>query len=235
MGLKHLTACLAILTMNLTAARAADAPPTVTAPLADLSAEASRSAPNDQLRALVYAEASDANAADVARRVNGLIAQALATARGYPAVKVKSAGNSTTPVYGKSGRAIDAWRMRSSLSLESGDTAALSELLGKLQQSLAVASLNAAPSPETWRKVEDEVIGDALSAFQNRARLVAGGLGRGWRIRQISVNTSGGRPQPVMPYARAAMAIAEAAPAPVEAGDTPITVTVTGQIELLDR
>lgn len=234
MGFKSLAAVLAVLSLHHAAGQAAELPaPTV--PQADLSAEASRSAPNDQLRALVYAEASDASPADVARRVNGLIAQALATARAYPTVKVKSAGNSTTPVYGKTSRTIEAWRMRASLALESTDTPALSELLGKLQQSLAVASLNAAPSPDTWRKVEDEVIGDAIGAFQNRARLVAASLGRGWRIKQIAVNTSGGRPQPVMPYARAAMVMADAAPAPVEAGDTPITVTVTGQIELLER
>jgi predicted secreted protein len=34
-------------------------------------------------------------------------------------------------------------------------------------------------------------------------------------------------------YARAAMA-ADAAPAPIEAGDSPVTVNVTGEIELFE-
>jgi predicted secreted protein len=182
-------------------------------PPLDISVESSRSAPNDLFRAQVYAEATDANPGEVARKVNTIVTQAIQTARSVPAVKVRSAGNSTYPVYGKTGRSIEAWRMRSTLALESSDAAALSELLGKLQQSMAVAGLSAAPSPDTWKKIEDEAIADALGAFEARARLVAGSLKKKWKIKHLSINTGGMQPKQAMPYMRAAAMMAEAAPA----------------------
>ncbi|WP_374243263.1 SIMPL domain-containing protein [Zoogloea sp.] len=215
------------------AANAADAPPL---PTADIAVESSRSAPNDQFRAQVFAEATDSSPAELARKVNATVAHALQLARAYPAVKVQTAGNSTYPIYAKTGRSIEAWRMRSTLALESKDASQLSELVGKLQQSMAIGGLSAAPSPETWKKIEDEAIADALAAFEARARLVAGSLHKKWRIKHVSVNTGGYQPrQPAAPMVRSAMAMAEAAPpAPIEGGDSPVAVSVNGQIELLE-
>ena len=203
-------------------------------PTAEISVESSRSAPNDQFRAQVYYEASDANPAELARKVNAVVAQAVQAGRAYPAVKVRTAGSNTYPVYGKNSRSIESWRMRSTLALESRDAAPLSELIGKLQQTMAVAGLSAAPSPETWKKVEDEAIADALAAFEARARLVAGSLHKKWKIKRVAVNTGNAQPpRPVVGYARAAM-VADAAPAPIEAGDSLVTVNVSGEIELLE-
>jgi len=205
-----------------------------TLPTADIAVESSRSAPNDQFRALVYFEASDINPGDLARKVNNTIGQALQTAKAYPAVKVRTAGNSTSPIYGKNSRSIETWRMRSTLALESRDAAPMSELIGKLQQTMVIGGINAAPSPETWKKIEDETIADALAAFEARAKLVAGSLNKKWKIKHVSVNTGGFQPKPVAPYARAAMMSADAAPAPIEAGDSPVSVSVNGQIELME-
>ncbi len=226
---------LTSLVLALTAVSASAAEPPGP-PTADISVEASRSTPNDLFRAEVYAEATDASPGELARRVNLTVTQAIQIARAYPAVKVRSAGSATYPVYGKSGRTIDAWRMRSSLALESSDSAVLSELLGKLQQNMAVTGLNASPAPATLKKSTDEAIVEALGAFEARARLVAGTLGKKWKIRQISVHTGGIQPKPMIAYARTApmMSADGGAPAPIEAGDSPVTVNVSGQIELLE-
>ncbi|MCH2219782.1 MAG: SIMPL domain-containing protein, partial [Dechloromonas sp.] len=101
--------------------------------LIDLSAEASRPALNDMVRASVFSEASGSNPAELARRVNGDIAEALKVIRERKGVSVKSGSQSTYPVYTQS-RKIDGWRMRSELLIESKDFAAVSELLGRLQQ-----------------------------------------------------------------------------------------------------
>ena len=203
-------------------------------PTADISVESNRSAPNDQFRAQVYFEATDSSPGELARKVNATIAQALQSARSYPAVKLRTAGNNTFPVYGKTGRSIESWRMRSTLALESKEAAPLSELLGKLQQTMAVGGLTAVPSPETWKKVEDETIADALAAFEARAKLVADSLHKKWKIKHVSVNSGSFQPKAVMPFARAAMAVADAAPTPIEAGDSPVSVSVSGQIELIE-
>lgn len=202
--------------------------------LIDLAAEAGRPAANDMVRASVYSEASGSNPADLARQVNGNIGEALKLIREKKGVTVKSGNQSTYPIYTQS-RKIDGWRMRSELLIESKDFGAVSELLGRLQQMrLAVGDIAQMPSPETRRQVEDEAMREAIRAFQNRAAVVAEQLGKGWKIKQMHINQGGGSPVPIMRGARAAMLAADAAPAPIEAGESTITTHVTGQIELED-
>ncbi len=205
------------------------APPTV-----ELAAEASGPAANDLAVAVMYAERSGASAAAVAREVNRDIAAALELARAQGAVKVQSGNVSTWPAYGKDGQGrITAWRMRSELRLESTDTAAMSELVGKLQESLSLAQLSMEPAPETRRKAVSDVTVDALRAFEARAKLIADTLGRRYRIAHLSVGEHGLQPPP-MPRMRAAAMAAEAAPAPLEGGESRVSVQVGGRIELLD-
>lgn len=225
-------ATLATLTaLQSAAAVAADtpAPPTV-----ELSAEAGGAAANDLAVAVLYAERSGTSAAAVAREVNRDIAAALELARAQGAVKVQSGNVSTWPVYGKDGQGrITAWRMRSELRLESTDTAAMSELVGKLQETLALAHLTMEPAPETRRKAVADVTVDALRAFETRAQLIADTLGRRYRIAHLAVGDHGLQPPP-MPRMRAAVMAAEAAPAPLEGGESRVSVHVSGRIELLD-
>ena len=198
----------------------------------DLSADASRPAANDLARATVFAEASGATPGELANRIKGLIGEGLKTAKGYASIKTQSGGTNTYPVYAKGGK-IESWRMRSELTLESGDTVALSELLGKLQVSLGVSNLVMLPAAETRKKAENEALLDAVSAFKSRAKLLADALGKPYRIKQLSVS-SGGR-SPVMPMMRASAAYAaDAAPMPMEGGDTQVSANVSGQIELLE-
>ncbi|HOL64780.1 MAG TPA: SIMPL domain-containing protein [Accumulibacter sp.] len=213
-------------------AGAAPTAPASTATTIDLSAEASRSASNDLARATVFAEASGATPGELARRVNGLIADGLKTAKSYPNVKTRSGATHTYPGYGKNGK-IDTWRMRSDLLLESSDSAALSELLGKLQSSLAVANLVMVPAPATLKKAENEAIVDAIAAFKARATVIADALGKAYRIKQLSINSSG-RPMEMSMLKVRGMLAAEATPMPIEAGESQISANISGQIELLD-
>ncbi|MDS4013378.1 MAG: cyclic nucleotide-binding protein, partial [Candidatus Accumulibacter sp.] len=64
----------------------------------ELSAEASATAANDLARATVFAEASGNAPGELARRVNGLLADALKTARAYPSVRTQSGMTHTYPV-----------------------------------------------------------------------------------------------------------------------------------------
>lgn len=206
-------------------------------PFIELSAEASAEAPNDQASAQAYVEMSGPAPAELATQVNRAIAAALETARAFPSVRVRSAGAQTGPIYG-SGRSnssraqIEGWRMRSTLQLESEDLPALSTLLGKLQASMAVAEVTLAPSPASRRAAEDAALVEALKNFEARAALATRTLGRKYRIRQLHVGTSGYRPP--VPMMRAAMASAESAPAPLQAGESSITVQVNGSVELID-
>lgn len=198
--------------------------------LIDLAAEARRTAANDLAAATVFAEASDNNPGELAKKVNGQIASALRMAKPYTAIKTRSGNTYTRPNYGKNGR-IDGWNMRSELDLETRDIAALSELLGKMQTTLGVGQIALAPAPETRQTAEDGATLDAIAAFRAKAKVIADALGKPYRIRQMSIQ--GASRPPIMPLRRSAMMSAIAEPAPIEAGESSIGVTVSGQIELI--
>lgn len=202
--------------------------------LVDLSADANRPAANDMVRASVYSEANGSNPAELAKRINADMTEALKVIRSKAGISVKSGHQSTYPVYGQT-RKIDGWRMRSELIIESRDLGAVSELLGNLQQMrLAVGDVSQMPAPETRRQAEDDATREAIRAFQSRAAVVAEQLGKTWRIKQLNIQQGGSAPMPMMRAARGVAMLAEAAPAPLEAGESLITTTVSGQIELAD-
>jgi predicted secreted protein len=199
----------------------------------ELSAEASQSAPNDLATAVLYAERNGPNPAAVAREVNRDIAAALEIARARADIKVQSGNTSTWPVYAQDGKGrITAWRMRSEIQLESRNLAAMSELVGELQSSLALGHIAMQPAPETRRKAVDEATVGALRAFEQRAALIAGALGKKHRIAHLAIGDSGF--QPPMPRMRAAAMAAEVASAPLEGGESQVSVHVSGRIELAD-
>ncbi|MCB1959349.1 MAG: SIMPL domain-containing protein [Rhodocyclaceae bacterium] len=202
-------------------------------PTVELSAEGHALAANDLATAEAYVEHTGAEPAAVARQVNATIATALKTAESHPSVRVKTAGTSTWPVYASNSRTISAWRMRSSLRLESRDLAALSTLAGELQQTLAIANLHLQPAPESLSKASDMATVEAIDAFGQRARLVAGTLGKQYRIKHLSISAQG-RPAPLYRARAMASDMAAAAPAPIEAGDSSVVIQVHGSIELID-
>jgi predicted secreted protein len=227
---RHLIASLWMLAALPAAAAEPPAKPAGT--LVDFRVDTQKSVANDLGRATAYVETSGADPAEVARKVKAAIAEGLATAKAQPGIVVKSGATHTYPVYGKGGRNIENWRMRSELLLESRDAAALSTAVGKLQGTLAVGSIHFAPAPETRRATEEAATLEAIDAFRTKAERIAGALQKPYRIRQMSV--SGGHGQPPQPLYRAAAMAAEAAPMPVEAGESTVTVNVAGQIELTD-
>ena len=114
-------ACLVLLTGALLCTTAG------AATTVDLTAEASRPAANDMVRATVFAEASGNNPAELARRVNQEIAEGLKIIKAKPGVTVKSGRQSTFPLYGQNQK-IDSWRLPSRLILESRDVASVSAM-----------------------------------------------------------------------------------------------------------
>jgi predicted secreted protein len=213
------------------AARADEHPPPMHR--VDFSVQSSREVANDWVRASVGVTDEDENAAKLAERVNQAMTWALAQARAASGVTAKSGGYSTYPVDDPKRGERRFWRASQDLWLESADPAALSTLLGELQSRLQLRSIDFTVSPAQRRKVEDELIDEALAAFLARAERVRQRLSaRGYEIVQISIGTSGGSPP--MPFMRAEMAMDSAkmtAPA-LEGGTSEIVSSVNGSIEL---
>jgi hypothetical protein len=59
-------------------------------------------------------------------------------------------------------------------------------------------------------------------------------FGKPYRIRHLAINSSG-RPPPLPMHARGIAGCGRAAPMPIEAGETLVTASVSGQIELAGR
>src|SRR4051812_30813368 len=113
----------------------------------NLQAEASREVENDQLVAVLAAEAQGPNPAELAEVVNRKMAEALKTARAVPAIKLRSGNYQTSSRPGKDGR-VESWQASQEVRLESADFAAAAKLIGQLQQSLNVRSMALRLAPQ---------------------------------------------------------------------------------------
>jgi predicted secreted protein len=198
----------------------------------DLNASASMDVENDLLIAFVFAEVEANDQADAADEVNAAIAWAAERARNVSGIEVQTTNYNTRPVYAN-GRRIVGWVARQSLRLESTDAETLSELLGELQQRVAIQSIDYDLSNAARDAAEESLIAEALAQFNRRAGLIAGELGRdGFRIVRLSIGNNG--PIFVTGARARAVSFAEAAVAPpeIEAGTQTLSVSVSGTIEL---
>ncbi|MBS0598022.1 MAG: SIMPL domain-containing protein [Proteobacteria bacterium] len=198
--------------------------------LVSLSAQAEREVANDTLTAVLAADAEGADPAALADTVNRTMREALKVAQGFRAVKARSLNYQTLPVYDKA--RIVRWRVRQELRLESQDFAQATELIGKLQASLQVASLAVGLSNEARKQAENGLIADALGAFHERAAIVRDAQkAKGYRVKELQVGTGGVQPR-YFAAPRAAMASASGAPPAVEPGASVLQVNVSGTIQL---
>jgi predicted secreted protein len=191
-----------------------------------LQAEASREVENDQLVAVLAAEAHGANPAELAETVNRSMAEALKTARAVPAIRLRTGNYQTFPRY--KGQRIDGWTAAQELRLESADFTAAARLIGQLQQSLVVRSMTVRLSPEARRAAEDALMSEAIAAFHARADLARKAMKAGsYRVRNIAIGTSGARMAEL-----SARAMVSQSPVAVEGGVSQVTVTISGSIQL---
>lgn len=198
--------------------------------LVTLSAQAEREVPNDLLTAVLAVDQEGADPAQLADGVNRAMQRALAIAQGYRGVRARSGNYQSYPVQDK-GRIV-RWRVRQELRLESSDFAATSELIGKLQASLAVTGMHLSVSADARRQAENALISEALAAFDDRARAARDAMkSKGYRVKELQIS-GGDQPRPVIAMGARAMASESVAAPALEPGTTRITMTVTGTIQL---
>ena len=231
MSIRTLAAVAAGLSLSAGAAFADNQPPTM--PVVTLTASATASVPNDRMYAWLRAEVDNVDPARAATDVNARIGKALARARGIKGVDAETSGYSSYQITEKGQPA--RWRITQSVALEGTDFAAMAALVSKLQgeDQLVLSGMNFAVSPEARRKAEDALTQQALKAWHVRAQNAANGFGiSGWRPGRVTIQTGDFiRPQPILMRAAAA-GVASAPPVSVEAGNSDVTVSVTGEAVL---
>ncbi len=195
-----------------------------------LSASAQQQINNDTLIVTLYAQEEGSDISSLADSVNQKIRRAVETVKPHADIKLQTSTYSTSPVYHKN--KINRWRVRQTIRLESRNMTRLSELLGVLQQQLALQNMQFTVSPELKSRTDDALISKALAAFDTRARAVVKQLGRkAYKIVDLNIATTGGA-RPYAMVARDAMMTAKVAAPAVEAGEQTLQVSVSGQIEL---
>ena len=227
MMLRVLVACVVIAAPGL--ARAADA----AAPVVNVSASATASVANDRVYAWLRAEADNADPAKAAADVNARMAKALARAKAVAGVEAATSGYSSYQVTEKS--QPTRWRVAQTLTLDGADFAAMATLVSKLQadDALVLSGMNFAVSTDARRRAEDALTQQAIKGWQARAQNAANGFGyQAWRAGKVAIQTGDfARPTPM--YRQSSMALAASAPpVAIEAGNTDVTVTVTGEAVL---
>ena len=210
----------------VTTDRVPSRPPTVT-----LSASATASVPNDRMYASLRAEADSADPAAAANAVNMRMAKALARARSTAGVEASTSGYSSFQITDKT--QSTRWRVAQTLKLEGSEFAALSALVSQLQAEggLVVDGTQFSVSEASRRKAEETLTQQAIKAWQARAAEAARGFGfDGWRVGNVSIQAGDAfRPQPMM---RTMSFDTKAAPVAMEAGNSDVTVTVSGDAVL---
>ena len=196
----------------------------------NLQAQAEQEIPNDQMIVLLATEHDGSDTADLAAKVNSDMQWALDSIKKYSAVESQTKNYQTYPTYSK--QIVIGWRASQHIEIKSEDIAALTELVGKLQEKLKVKQMSFSPTTETRVRIENELIEEAMQAFLARVEIVKKNMpDKNYRIIELNINTGGYRP-PVVHAQRAMMKSMEMASAPaVEAGTSKVTVTVSGRVQ----
>ncbi|WP_028450869.1 SIMPL domain-containing protein [Chitinibacter tainanensis] len=209
----------------------------------NLEASASQQVSNDLAHAVLFVELSDNDPSKLADKINQTILAAQKTLKQYPSVQSAGTGYSSYPLYNSKNQP-QGWRSRGELRINSKDFTALSQLIAALQKpqstgiALQLADIRYEVSEQSRKQVEDQLIGEGLKAFRERASLIQRGMsGSGWKAINLNVQTQTNSPPP-RPMYRMAPAMMEAAaapaPAPVDAGESRLFVTVNGSIQIGD-
>lgn len=195
-----------------------------------IDAQVEREVENDQLEVSMLVEAQGNRPDEIAASINETMQWALKLAGAHKDIEVSTRSYQTYPVYNET--FITGWRASQELYLRSTDITELTELVGELQQKLQVSQMNFSPTKQTRTKVENELIGEAMNAFRQRAAIIKGHMDNmDYRIVNLQINA--GQSGPIM-YREQMMAMSkmadQVAPA-VEAGTSKVIVTITGSIQ----
>ena len=196
-----------------------------------LQAQQLEAVSNDTMHVTLNTFGEAREPASLATRINEDMEWALGIARRQQGITSRTGGYQTYPVY--KDNVLKGWRGEQSLELEGKDIRAMSRLVGELQGKLQVKSMSFSVSEAKRTGVENRLISRALDAFKARAAIVVDNLhASGFRIVEMTISTSSQRPPAPYPVARMATTMQAESRVAVEAGESDVSVMVSGTIEL---
>lgn len=201
--------------------------------LLQLGESAERLVTQDRLRAHLRIELGGNDPRALQGQVNQKMAAALDRAKAVAAVKAETQGYY---VYeDKTLKRGQRWWGSQSLGLTSSDSGALLALVGQLQEDgLLVSGLGYELAPETRRKVERELVPEAIRRIKEAADTVARSLDLP-KAEIVKIRLGDAPPQLVRGFGAPVMAMADRAGAPppvAEPGETTVSVRIEAEVSL---
>lgn len=204
--------------------------------LINFSANATQKVENDEINATMSKTIQHKSSTEVAKRITETLNQATTIAKKYPSVKVSTGSQSTYPEYDKNQK-ISGWTGTASLYLQSSDTLAVSQLIADLQSFMQLNGLDFSVSEAKQKAITQSLMIDASKAFQQQAQaLLPAWNATGYQLVSLDFNQGGGyNNYSSRKYAMAMPQVVDASVASqnFEVGETSITVTANGVIQLV--
>ena len=232
----RLRSVVAVSAVALSATAAFAAEPVAPAGVVALTATASIEVTRDLMAVTLSATREGIDASAVQSALKQALDAALAEARGVARagqIDVRTGNFSMNPRYSNKGQ-MNGWQGTAELVIEGRDLPGIGQLAGRIQ-SMTIARVAQGLSREQREKAEGGVTAQAISRYRAQAAEVTKQFGyASYAVREVSVNSNeqGGNPEPMMMRAKVFSAAADA-PLPVEAGQTSVSVTVSGTVQML--
>lgn len=229
----HMAVAGSLLALSATATLAAEPP--VPSGVVALTASASVEVTRDLMAVTLSATREGTDASSVQSALKQALDAALLEARGAAKpgqIDVRTGNFSMNPRYSPKGL-LNGWQGTAELVIEGRDLTGIGQLAGRIQ-SMTIARVAQGLSREQREKAESGVTAQAIARYRAQAAEVTKQFGyASYSVREVSVNgNEQGGPEPMMMRAKVFAAAADA-PLPVEAGQTSVTVTVSGTVQML--
>jgi predicted secreted protein len=209
-----------------------DGPPTLT-----LDAQAKSLVANDEMQVIFAVERDGNDLSAMNQTVLQALAAAISDAKKVEGVRARMGTVQTNPNWTPQGKP-NGWRVRGEVSLSlqnsSQNFASLGNLAGQLAQKLQLSGINFKLSDDARTAAEKQLIKNAAGAFRAKAQDAASALGfKSFDIKELNLNNGNNvivRQAPMMKAMRSDSM--SAAPVPSEGGDSEVTVTFSGTVNL---
>jgi predicted secreted protein len=209
-----------------------EGPPTLT-----LEAQAKSLVANDEMQVIFAVERDGNDLSAMNQTVLQALAAAISDAKKVEGVRARMGTVQTNPNWTAQGKP-NGWRVRGEVSLSlqnsSQNFASLGNLAGQLAQRLQLSGINFKLSDDARTAAEKQLIKNAAGAFRAKAQDAASALGyKSFDIKEVNLNNGNNviiRQAPMMKAMRSDSM--SAAPVPSEGGDSEVTVTFSGTVNL---
>jgi predicted secreted protein len=206
-------------------------------PTLALDAQAKLLVANDEMQVIFAVERDGNDLSAMNQTVLQALAAAISDAKKVDGVRARMGTVQTNPNWTQQGKP-NGWRVRGEVSLSlqnsSQNFASLGNLAGQLAQKLQLSAINFRLSDEARTLAEKQLIKNAAGAFRAKAQDAALALGyKSFDIREVNLNNGNNiivRQAPMMKAMRSDSM--SSAPVPSEGGDSEVTVTFSGTVNL---